>query len=404
MEAMSDRKYRQRGYQDDDRDRPSAPKSARPAPEPGAPAGARRISGDARRPSTCPATAKSSAAPSAATSGPPTSATTSRCPRCGTDLHACAQCASFDPGSRFECMQTIPARISPKNARNSCELFAPRTTVERETTTPRTDDAAEGVRRSVQVLAQVIRGLAFRTGPADRFQPTGRHHTPRSRSSSSRRRSTHPTRVLIAKQVLDEVVSLSDADLARRGEFRPGKRARGQVRRRTGSQQWCCCGETKTPRMRFLGAPAGYEFVSLIEALVLAGTGDSGLTPESKALVAAHVTTPTEHPRVRDADLPALPPAVTLAHRTGGRKPPDPRHLRGGHGVPRPVAAIPGDRRAEDGRQRHDRDVRRSAGERVRQDGRRRAGAAGTIVAFLTTSSFGNSFSRYSFPSRRIRR
>ena len=64
-----------------------------------------------------------------------------RCPRCGTDLHACAQCASFDPGSRFECMQTIAARISPKNARNTCALFAPRTTVERETTTPRTDNA-----------------------------------------------------------------------------------------------------------------------------------------------------------------------------------------------------------------------------------------------------------------------
>jgi len=64
-----------------------------------------------------------------------------RCPRCGTDLHACAQCTSFDPGSRFECMENIPARISPKNTRNSCELFSPRTTVERETTTPRTDDA-----------------------------------------------------------------------------------------------------------------------------------------------------------------------------------------------------------------------------------------------------------------------
>ena len=63
-----------------------------------------------------------------------------RCSRCGTDLHACAQCASFDPGSRFECMETIPARISPKNVRNSCQLFSPRTTVERETTTPRTDD------------------------------------------------------------------------------------------------------------------------------------------------------------------------------------------------------------------------------------------------------------------------
>ena len=46
---MSDRKYRQRGYQDDDRERQPAPKTPRPAPEPGAPAGARRISQDGPR-------------------------------------------------------------------------------------------------------------------------------------------------------------------------------------------------------------------------------------------------------------------------------------------------------------------------------------------------------------------
>jgi predicted RNA-binding Zn-ribbon protein involved in translation (DUF1610 family) len=65
----------------------------------------------------------------------------SRCPRCGVELHSCSQCMSFDPGSRFECMQAIPARITPKNSKNSCTLYAPRTTVERETTTPRVDDA-----------------------------------------------------------------------------------------------------------------------------------------------------------------------------------------------------------------------------------------------------------------------
>jgi hypothetical protein len=57
----------------------------------------------------------------------------SRCRRCGADLRTCAQCESFDTGRRFECAQTIPARISPKDARNSCELFAPRVTIERET-------------------------------------------------------------------------------------------------------------------------------------------------------------------------------------------------------------------------------------------------------------------------------
>ncbi len=57
----------------------------------------------------------------------------SRCGRCGADLHSCAQCASFDPGSRFECMQPVPARVSPKNGRNACTFYTPRTTIERQT-------------------------------------------------------------------------------------------------------------------------------------------------------------------------------------------------------------------------------------------------------------------------------
>ena len=38
-------------------------------------------------------------------------------------------------------MEKIPARVAPKNLRNTCEFFSPRTTVERETTVPRTDNA-----------------------------------------------------------------------------------------------------------------------------------------------------------------------------------------------------------------------------------------------------------------------
>ena len=137
---MSDRKYRQRGYHDDERDRPPQ-KTARPAPEPGAPAGARRISGDAPKTINMPGYREVVRCAQCGNVGTADIGLDARCPRCGTDLHACAQCGSFDPGSPFECMQTIPARVSPKNSRNTCELFAPRTTVERETTTPRTDDA-----------------------------------------------------------------------------------------------------------------------------------------------------------------------------------------------------------------------------------------------------------------------
>jgi hypothetical protein len=57
----------------------------------------------------------------------------SRCTRCGSDIHACAQCVYFDPGARFQCMQPVLGRIAPKDAKNTCTLWEPRKTVERET-------------------------------------------------------------------------------------------------------------------------------------------------------------------------------------------------------------------------------------------------------------------------------
>jgi hypothetical protein len=137
---MSDRKYRQRGYHDDDRERPSKPAS-RPAPEPGAPAGARRISGGAPKNINMPGYREVVRCATCGTLVTGEVTILSQCTKCSGDLHSCAQCMSFDPGSRFECMETIPARITPKNARNTCTLYSARTTVERETTTPRTDDA-----------------------------------------------------------------------------------------------------------------------------------------------------------------------------------------------------------------------------------------------------------------------
>jgi len=138
---MGDRKYRQRGYQDNDRDRP-AKAAVKREPEPGAPAGARRISQDGPKNINMPGYREIIRCSQC---GNPVSADIgfdNRCQRCGTDLHSCSQCVSFDPGSRFECMDpALTARVSPKNARNGCTLFSPRTTVERETTAPRTDDA-----------------------------------------------------------------------------------------------------------------------------------------------------------------------------------------------------------------------------------------------------------------------
>ena len=127
---MSDyRKYRQRGYRDEDRDRTPKPAVRKP-PEPGAPAGARRISQDGPKNINMPGFRE---VVRCFQCGNPVSSdigVDTRCPRCGTDLHCCSECVSFDSGSRFECMDTsLTVRVSPKNTRNNCTLFSPRTTV-----------------------------------------------------------------------------------------------------------------------------------------------------------------------------------------------------------------------------------------------------------------------------------
>jgi len=138
---MSDRKYRQRGYRDEDRPTGPRPATPKPAREPGAPAGARRISQDGPRNINMPAFREVVRCTQCGQPGAGDVGLNSRCSRCGADLHSCAQCGSFDPGSRLECMQPIPERVTPKNTGNACAFFGPRTTVERETTAPRTDDA-----------------------------------------------------------------------------------------------------------------------------------------------------------------------------------------------------------------------------------------------------------------------
>jgi hypothetical protein len=65
-----------------------------------------------------------------------TPAADARCTRCGVAVHSCIQCVSFDPGSPLECTEKIKVRIAPKDEINNCTLFSPRTTVERQTSSP----------------------------------------------------------------------------------------------------------------------------------------------------------------------------------------------------------------------------------------------------------------------------
>lgn len=60
----------------------------------------------------------------------------SQCPKCQADLRSCKHCRYFDTGARLECTQPILKRIMAKDRRNECEFFDPRTSVERETTSP----------------------------------------------------------------------------------------------------------------------------------------------------------------------------------------------------------------------------------------------------------------------------
>lgn len=130
---MSDQKYRQRGYQDSggsDR-RPASSQKPRAPIDP-------RIPRDPKV-MIMMAFAEVFRCARCGTIETGKIGSLSTCTKCGVALHACIQCQSFDPGARFECRETIPARVSPKDGRNDCRLFVAVTRVEKETgSTPST--------------------------------------------------------------------------------------------------------------------------------------------------------------------------------------------------------------------------------------------------------------------------
>ncbi len=127
VNPLSDRKYRQHGYQDSGEksqksgersgDRPAKKDTFGPRPLQMAPK--RTVS----RCSQCGTLLSSAEIPE-------------KCPKCGFELHSCKQCLYFDPSSRFECMQPVPERIPRKDVKNDCTFYSIRVTTEKETTTP----------------------------------------------------------------------------------------------------------------------------------------------------------------------------------------------------------------------------------------------------------------------------
>ncbi len=133
-----DRKYRQRGYQDSG-PRPQGPRpdsggDRKPEREPGAPAGARRISSEGARNPRMMGSRQVARCTRCGTMVDPEVMSLSKCPKCQVALRACIQCVNFDPGASLECAIKLSVRISPKDLANECQPFSNRTTWERETT------------------------------------------------------------------------------------------------------------------------------------------------------------------------------------------------------------------------------------------------------------------------------
>ena len=122
---MSDRKYKQHGYMDSDRDSRATKSKANPLAKPQDREGPRTI--------RMMAFGETSKCAACGEKAPANITVESSCAKCKADLHTCRQCTYFDPGARFECGKSIAARVMDKHARNTCELFAARIIVERET-------------------------------------------------------------------------------------------------------------------------------------------------------------------------------------------------------------------------------------------------------------------------------
>src|SRR5215831_460851 len=123
-----DRKYKQRGYMESDRDTNGRPREDRPKPQ--GPKPPIDVTGP-RLPRMVQAVTASRCY-NCATMLPSDTDWRGNCPKCGKALHCCKQCSHFEPSTRFQCLKPIPVRIAVKDQANECELFKARVTVARD--------------------------------------------------------------------------------------------------------------------------------------------------------------------------------------------------------------------------------------------------------------------------------
>jgi glutaredoxin-like protein len=122
---------------------------------------------------------------------------------------------------------------------------------------------------------------------------------------------------LQTKQILDELPALSANITIEEVNFilEPDKATQHEIDRVpaiaiVGQDE---AGGARDSKIRFLGTPAGYEFMSLIQAVLLVGGRPSMLSEESLKRVAA-VTAPTKVHVFTTPTCPHCPRAVAVAH------------------------------------------------------------------------------------------
>jgi thiol-disulfide isomerase/thioredoxin len=100
------------------------------------------------------------------------------------------------------------------------------------------------------------------------------------------------------RQILDELPALTDNVIIEEVNFvLDGERVKeyGIDRVPAVAIAYDIDGALKDSRIRFLGTPSGYEFISLVHAILLAGGRESILTPENRIRVAATTNAITMH-------------------------------------------------------------------------------------------------------------
>ena len=132
-----DRRYRQRGYMDSDRDNQGRRADEKPRMGPRPP-----IDVTGPRLPRLVQTVVASRCYSCATTLPNGTDFKSACPKCNVALHCCKQCAHFEPSTRFQCLTPVPARIVVKDQANECALFEARVTVARDATSSNSTTAS----------------------------------------------------------------------------------------------------------------------------------------------------------------------------------------------------------------------------------------------------------------------